>query len=117
MRLSVMRVVSLFATTTYRQHKKRKYELYSHCRKNTRILSSFPTTSCTGRPLRSRTKTSAPARTASSTSRISFRLVASWSRVVPEASSRYERSTNLARGEDRRESSDGDGGASREERT
>lgn len=36
---------------------------------------------------------------------------------MPEASSRYERLTSLARGEDRRERSDGDGGTSRKERT
>src|SRR5882672_32914 len=96
--LSFISVVSLFATAMDEYTENKNKGLYSHCRKNTRILSSLPATSCTGRPLRSRMNTSAPARMANSISRRSFRLVASWSRVVPEESSRQDRSINLTRG-------------------
>ena len=83
----------------------------SHWRRKALTLSSLPTTSWSGRPRRSRTKMSAPPRTASSMRLRSFRLAASWSSVAPDASSRYERSSRRTRGEESRARSGGGGGA------
>lgn len=87
-----------------------------HCRRNTRTESSLPVPSYAIFPLRFLTKTSAPARTASSMRRRSFRRAASWSKDAPEPSSRYDRLMNRTRGDSSRLKRAGDGGVSRGER-
>lgn len=88
----------------------------SHCRRNTRTESSLPVPSYAIFPLRFLTKTSAPARTASSMRRRSFRRAASWSKDAPEPSSRYDRLMNRTRGDSSRLKRAGDGGVFRGER-